>query len=609
MHAPERRVGRRKAGWRAATTSGLVILATIAFGGSAALATPLSRAATPGGPMAGGPSAGGPSAGEGTVAASSQPGPDPAVPHVAASPNPAAKGDLSTVWSAVLHGGYTSAGIGMRNLGYGTISITGVPAHAQVTSAFLLWDILANRPAAAFRRGTVNNQPVRGTKWASGMSPCWTVARNFSYEANVTGLVSGNGSYALAGFATGQSNGADPWNAGSRPPLLEGASLVVVYQLASMPQTVIQIDEGASETQSGASAIATLNGFAARAPASASTTYIVADGQEPGNTASFNGTVLPGIGFPGDAPQAVPDYSRGNLWDNVTANVSSHVTTGEKSVTVAVTGDDDCLAWVGQVLAVAGGATRVMVAMGDSYSSGEANPPFDAGTNVPNGDQCHRSPEAWPRLLAAADPTVSLEKLTACSGATTRDVTTTSFNTEPSQIAQLKALPQAPQVITITIGGDDLGFSSILENCFVSNCVLDHRLTTARNYIEKTLPGLLVRTYRAVHAAQPHAKIYVVGYPRLFPTQQSASVNCGWLSRTERIKLNGLGTLLNSVMGSAARQAGATYVPTLNAFAGHEECTANSWLYPIAVPPLTSDGHPLVPGQEALAAIVRRAIG
>jgi hypothetical protein len=508
----------------------------------------------------------------------------------------------------VLNGGYTSAGIGMRNLGYGTISLTGVPKGAQVKAAYLLWDILANQPAPAYAQGEINKNPVTGTRWASGPSPCWLPSSNLAYEANVTKLVHGNGSYALSGFATGQSNGADPWNSGSAAPMLEGASLVVVYQRASLPRTVIQIDEGASETQEGDSAQATLGGFTANSPVSAVTTYIVADGQENGSTAAFNGTILPGVGFPGDAPQAVPHYSQGSLWDDVTANVSGRMTAGAKSATVAVTGYDDCLVWVGQVLAVVGRASRTMVSMGDSYSSGEANPPFDAGTNTPS-DQCHRSAEAWPRLLAAADPTVSLEALIACSGATTKDITTTTFNTEPPQITQLKALPQQPQIITITIGGDDVGFGPIIENCLLVNCVLDHRLTTARNYIEKTLPGLLESTYRAIHTAAPQAKVYVIGYPRIFPLYQWETHNCGWLTPEKRNDLNGLGVTLDKVIASAAAQAGFTFVPTWNAFSNHELCTAQSWLYPIGDHPYPYDAHPLVQGQKALAAVVRRAIG
>ena len=252
---------------------------------------------------------------------------------------------------------------------------------------------------------------------------------------------------------------------------------------------------------------------------------------------------------------------------------------------------------------------RTLVAMGDSYSSGEANPPFDAGTNVKDGDQCHRSANAWPRLLATSDPTIALEAHIACSGATTKDVISKSFNTEPPQITQLEALSQPPQLVTVTIGGNDLGFASVLSNCFEFNCVLDHRLTTARNYITKTLPGVLGKAYAAIRAAEPDAEVAVIGYPRLFPEKQSDTHNCGWLSRTERLKLNDLAGLVDSVIGTAAGKAGFKYVSTLNAFTGHEECTTHSWLYPIAKVPLPYDGHPLLAGQQALEAIVRKALG
>ena len=99
--------------------------------------------------------------------------------------------------------------------------------------------------------------------------------------------MTGNGSYKLTGFATGQSDGADPWTSGSAAPLDEGASLVVVYELSSMPAVTVQVAEGATETPNSA-ASATLDGFTAGAKASAITTYIVADGQLPGNTASFD---------------------------------------------------------------------------------------------------------------------------------------------------------------------------------------------------------------------------------------------------------------------------------------------------------------------------------
>jgi hypothetical protein len=249
-------------------------------------------------------------------------------PSRSATAPPDASGDLSTVVATVGHGGYTAAGTAMRNLGYGTISITGVPKGATVASATLLWDVLADSASPAFAAGAFGGRAITGTEWASGASPCWPVSANFSYEANVTSLVTGNGSYQLAGFASGQSDGADPWNSGSTPPLLEGASLVVIYRDESMPESTIQIAEGASETDQGASATATLDGFTVSAAPAVKTTYVVADGQAAGNTATFDGTTLPDVGFPGDDPQAAAHYSQGNLWDTVTTDVSADVTPG-----------------------------------------------------------------------------------------------------------------------------------------------------------------------------------------------------------------------------------------------------------------------------------------
>jgi Protein of unknown function (DUF3344) len=269
-----------------------------------------------------------------------------------------ATGDLSTVSVTTLHGGYVAAGIGMRNLGYGTITISGVPDGARVKSATLLWDIVADAPDATFAQGKIGGHAVSGTAEASGASPCWDEGSgNYSYEANVTKLVTGNGAYSLTGFATGEDDGADPWTVGSTAPLLEGASLVVVYQLASMPSTVVQIAAGASEIADDTGS-AQLTGFTAGAQAKATTTYIVGDGQHIGaKSATFNGTIVPDTGFTGSDPQAVPSYSQGDLWDTTTADVSSSVKPGDTSASLSVTsatadGYYDCVVWVGQVLAV-----------------------------------------------------------------------------------------------------------------------------------------------------------------------------------------------------------------------------------------------------------------
>jgi lysophospholipase L1-like esterase len=553
---------------------------------------------------------------QGTIAAKRSSGTRTTVKH-AASGLPDATGALSTVSSVTVNGGYTAAGIGMRNLGYGTISITGVPAGATVTSATLLWDVLADSSDPTFAQGTFGGTVITGTQWGSGASPCWPVASNFSYEADVTSLVTGNGSYNLAGFATGESDGADPWNVGTTPPLLEGASLVVVYTLASMPQTTIQIDAGATETDGGNAAIATLGGFTAGASPAATTTYIVADGQYGDSAATFNAGTLVGVTFPGGDPQAVPNYSVGNLWDTTTTDVSSLVNPGDTSATLSVTGYDDCLVWVGQVLAVGSppNGSQAYVALGDSYSSGEGDGNFLAGTDT-STDHCHRSTNAYPELLNQGENLGFLD-FVSCSGAITDDYfnANNEGNNEP---AQSQALSSNTKYVTLTFGGNDVGFSNVLAQCIygkvgivvvrAANCAKDTSLKTAAAQRVQALAGKgtaytpsgvkihsIASVLQSIHQLAPNAKIYLADYPLLFGTNFTTDCGVGTviaqnvpglgsvtvalkLNKAEITWLNSVGTSLDKVIKSAAAANGATFVDASPDFNSHRFCdTAASW--------------------------------
>jgi lysophospholipase L1-like esterase len=247
------------------------------------------------------------------------------------------------------------------------------------------------------------------------------------------------------------------------------------------------------------------------------------------------------------------------------------------------------------------------VAMGDSYSSGEGNPPFDSSTAT-STDSCHRSADAWPRLLVRADPALRPIAHIACSGATSAAITG-EFNGEPSQLSQLKALSKTPSLVTITLGGNDIGFSKTLIQCVLIDCWRDGAISRAKANIENNLPGLLKTVYADIAKAEPSTRIVVVGYPRLFPTTQNATVNCGWLTETERKKLNGLARLLNTTIADAAVGAHDTYVPTLNVLSGHELCTKHSWMYPLGVGGGQKRGHPTLLGQRAMEAKVLGSLG
>jgi lysophospholipase L1-like esterase len=237
-------------------------------------------------------------------------------------------------------------------------------------------------------------------------------------------------------------------------------------------------------------------------------------------------------------------------------------------------------------------------ALGDSYSSGEGNPPFDRDSG-----KCHRSPAGWPRMIARQDPRIVMAAHIACSGATSESLRG-RHNGEPPQLRQLRRLDEPADLVTITIGGNDIGFAPVITDCFVSDCVLDGGLRRARDRIENELPPLLARDYRRLKRAAPDATIVVVGYPRLFPSKTDRE-GCLWLSEPERRTLNRLARLLDRTIADSAERAGLEYVSVLGSLRHHELCTQDSWIYPIGVQGGQLRGHPIRPGQRAIAAVVR----
>jgi lysophospholipase L1-like esterase len=232
-----------------------------------------------------------------------------------------------------------------------------------------------------------------------------------------------------------------------------------------------------------------------------------------------------------------------------------------------------------------------LAALGDSYSSGVGTP--DPDPSIP---ACYRTPHAWPDLLAEAlDWRVTN---LACSGAQTKDITA-PYGGQEAQTTLLAALRPRPRVVTITIGGNDAGFAPVLTACFLGDC--SSEITASERLILTALPGRLADTYQAVEAADPRARLVVVGYPRLFPSDASAATECPWLSDAERTSLVQAGELLNGVIAAEAWLAGATYVDVSRTLAGHELCTKDPWLVSLPAP---GSAHPTVEGQQAIAAAV-----
>ncbi|HEY6295319.1 MAG TPA: GDSL-type esterase/lipase family protein, partial [Streptosporangiaceae bacterium] len=106
-----------------------------------------------------------------------------------------------------------------------------------------------------------------------------------------------------------------------------------------------------------------------------------------------------------------------------------------------------------------GSLTGPFVALGDSFAAGDLIPVSPAG--APAG--CLRSSHDYGADAAAA---LGLTYVDAtCTGATTKDMTAPQHVTLGTHAPQFSYLASNDAVVTLTIGGDDIGFNGILQTC------------------------------------------------------------------------------------------------------------------------------------------------
>ncbi len=138
---------------------------------------------------------------------------------------------LTGVVDVTVKGDYVAAGVGMRNIGGGTINIA-LPAGSTIVQAFLYWAIIRPPGAPAANTGTLNGFGVTGALVGTSGDPCWPSfsAGNFIdvYVDDVTGIAL-NGANILTGFPSFLFGNQPPQSAPAAFPLLEGASLVVIF--------------------------------------------------------------------------------------------------------------------------------------------------------------------------------------------------------------------------------------------------------------------------------------------------------------------------------------------------------------------------------------------
>ena len=227
--------------------------------------------------------------------------------------------------------------------------------------------------------------------------------------------------------------------------------------------------------------------------------------------------------------------------------------------------------------AVSGG----YVALGDSYSSG-----VGAGSYISSSGDSHRSNSAYPALWASAHSPSSFT-FAACSGAVTSDVTG----------SQLGGLNSSTGLVTLTIGGNDAGFSDVMTTCVTgsdSTCV--NRVNQAETFVRNTLPGRLNTVYNAIRAKAPNARVVVLGYPDMYDL---SAWFCVGLSDTKHQKINEAADVLDTTTASVAASHGFAFGDVRSTFRGHELCSGDDYLHSLVISPSWESYHPTATGHSA----------
>jgi len=260
--------------------------------------------------------------------------------------------------------------------------------------------------------------------------------------------------------------------------------------------------------------------------------------------------------------------------------------------------------------------------LGDSYSSGQGAFDYLAGTDSAD-NRCHLSSHSYPLLLARDLYTSAGAHSIACSGAVLHDVGDISntyrgqvrgvvnwneltanqpallasimTNYLPGYVAQQRFVSQyQPSIITLGIGGNNVGFGNILERCIephtnlhlVSNtCFATYEdRQELLTLVKKTGTGLR-KLYQQLLKQDPGVTLYVIGYPQISVDNGSCALNVHF-NTSELEFADELVDQINGAISAAASAAGAQYVDITQALAGHRLCETSS--FNIAVNGLTA---------------------
>jgi lysophospholipase L1-like esterase len=251
-------------------------------------------------------------------------------------------------------------------------------------------------------------------------------------------------------------------------------------------------------------------------------------------------------------------------------------------------------------------AAREYVSLGDSYTAGPLIPlqipPFG----------CLKSNNNYPHLTARNLGLVLKDP--SCSGAETEDMENPQ-NVDPDgpNPPQFDSLSRQTRIVTLQIGGNDIGFSGLAEDCvsilpFGSPCrdqyvrggvdEISRRIAETAPKVDAVLDGIRARS--------PQATVFVVNYSALFPHTGPGCYPQMPVADGDVPYLRAKQEELNAMLAQQAAANGAQLVDVYAASRGHDACALPGlrWVEPVVPANAAAPLHPNVLGMQAMATIV-----
>jgi lysophospholipase L1-like esterase len=262
-------------------------------------------------------------------------------------------------------------------------------------------------------------------------------------------------------------------------------------------------------------------------------------------------------------------------------------------------------------LAAPASAAQEYVSLGDSYTAGPLIPlqipPFG----------CLKSNNNYPHMTARNLGLVLTDP--SCSGAETEDMENPQ-NVDPDgpNPPQFDSLTKKTDIVTLQIGGNDIGFSSIGRDCASATSnegtpcqdryvhdghdEISDRIAATAPLVDGVLDGIRARS--------PKARVFVVNYAAIMPADGSGCWPQMAVTDGDAPYLRDKQQELNQMLADQAAANGAGLIDWYTASIGHDACQLPvvRWVEPVVPVNAAAPLHPNLGGMIGASELLTAAL-